>query len=355
MLLEESVSKTNTLKHPYYLKTTVLILALAFGFGASAQDIHYSQVGNSPLNLNPALTGAFSGDHRLVGNFRNQWQSVPVPYTQIAAAWDWRLSNKKGKQLPWAVGAIFNYDQQGDAELSLSQLGLNGSYSIRLAKDKNHFVTLGANLTFNQRSFSPEGLLFADQYNIKEGITQEPTKEVFTNTKTGFAAYGGGANLRLKSDKKRSKLDIGIGAFHLNEPKHNFEDDVEENLSKRWSAYGMGTMELADKFDLLIHTMGQFQGENQEMVIGAAGLFHLNQTKTQELAIQAGIGYRIDDALIPWVGLHYQNWQFHLSYDINTSSLKQVSSRRGGPELSVIYIITKVPGMDYCKHCPTYM
>ncbi len=347
--------KTNTLKHPYYLKSTTLILAFIFSIGLIAQDLHYSQVGNSPLNLSPALTGSFSGNHRLIGNFRNQWQQVPVPYTQLAGAWDWRLTDKKEKQLPWAVGAIFNYDQQGDAELSLSQLGLNAAYAIRLAPKKNHFLTIGANVTFNQRSFDPTGLNFADQYTIKEGLTTEPTKEIFTNTKRGFVALGTGVNLRLKSDEKRSKLDVGVGAFHLNEPKQNFQDDVEEPLNKRWSSYALGTVMLADKFDLLMHAMGQFQGENQEVLIGAGGLFHLNQTKTQELAVQAGLGYRFDDALIPWVGLHYQNWQFHLSYDINTSALRGTNSRRGGPEISVIYIITKVPGMEYCKHCPTYM
>jgi len=57
----------------------VLFALLLSALGLTAQDIHFSQYGNSPLNLNPGLAGVFGGDLRFVGNYRKQWLTVPVP------------------------------------------------------------------------------------------------------------------------------------------------------------------------------------------------------------------------------------------------------------------------------------
>ena len=45
-----------------------------------AQDIHFSQFSETPLLRNPALAGIFSGDLRIQAVYRNQWNSVTVPY-----------------------------------------------------------------------------------------------------------------------------------------------------------------------------------------------------------------------------------------------------------------------------------
>ncbi len=123
-----------------------LITLLAFVFftlGLCAQDIHYSQTGNSPLNLNPGLTGVFGGNHRFAANFRRQWSSIPVPYLQLSGAYDIRFVDDKERFKPWSSGLLFNYDQAGDAKLSFSQLGLSGSYSHRLFPGKRNFLTFG--------------------------------------------------------------------------------------------------------------------------------------------------------------------------------------------------------------------
>ncbi|MEM6697047.1 MAG: type IX secretion system membrane protein PorP/SprF, partial [Bacteroidota bacterium] len=55
----------------------LLIIAVSLSLSrVSAQDIHFSQIGYSPLNLNPALTGIFEGDMRFTGNYRQQWNPV---------------------------------------------------------------------------------------------------------------------------------------------------------------------------------------------------------------------------------------------------------------------------------------
>ena len=61
-----------TTLHFYALCLTMMLAAVA----VQAQDIHFSQFYQSPLNLNPALTGVMNCNHRIVANYRNQWASV---------------------------------------------------------------------------------------------------------------------------------------------------------------------------------------------------------------------------------------------------------------------------------------
>jgi hypothetical protein len=47
---------------------------------------------------------------------------------------------------------------------------------------------------------------------------------------------------------------------------------------------------------------------------------------------------RLNDALIPYVGLEVGGLRIGASYDVNVSSLKAATNNRGGSEISVIYI-----------------
>ena len=81
-----------------------------------AQDIHYSQFFNSPLNLNPALAGIFNGDGRVHANIKEQWSSVPVGYTSGDLGLDLKHGvGQKGHFLGY--GVLLNYDRAGDLDL----------------------------------------------------------------------------------------------------------------------------------------------------------------------------------------------------------------------------------------------
>ena len=59
-----------------FLHLSVCCAILLSVVTAHAQDIHFSQFYQSPLNLNPAMTGVMNCNHRLVANYRNQWASI---------------------------------------------------------------------------------------------------------------------------------------------------------------------------------------------------------------------------------------------------------------------------------------
>ena len=343
----------------------VAFLCLLFiGSALHAQDIHWSQFNNSPLNLSPGLTGVHRGDIRFSGNYRNQWRNVPVNYMTFSAGVDKKFFNKKDENGFFAGGLLFDYDRAGDSKLSWTKIGLNGSYTRGL--DLKNFLTFGAQIAFNQRAFKTEDLRFDNQWG---GDLFDPTRgtgENFKNTTKVFGDFSAGVNYHFQAqtpygirEKKsdRNRLDLGVAYFHINQPKISFYEQDDKNLAGRWTVYGNAVLALADKLDLALLALGQFQGPHQEIVLGAGGRIHLKQdaygNRDQEVALQIGLSYRLDDAWIPNLELHYGPWLFGVSYDITTSDWINANNRRGGPEFSVIHIITKPKAPNY-KACQLF-
>ena len=333
----------------------LLLLLLIGPFALRAQDIHYSQFTSSPLNLNPALTGTFRGDQRFAGIFRNQWSAVPVDYLQFSGAYDQRLHRRGQAYAPtnWALGGLLNYDRAGDGQLQMIQLAPSVSYTIPLAQ--RHGLALGANVSIAQRAFSDDALQFSSQYSNKSFDANRPSNERFDDMSIWYPNAALGADWHYEAAAKRTTVDVGAGFNNLLTPEVAFYGDESHELPVRTSYHAEGTLQLADQFDLVLNGLHQRQGEYAETLLGLGGWLHLNTRRTQELALLLGVATRLDDAIIPYVGLRLQNWRAGFSYDINTSDFSQVTNNRGGPEISLQHIITRVKPLDYCPLCPTYL
>ena len=350
-----------------FYSSWVGVLLLVFAGGSLiGQDLHYSQFFNSPLNLNPALTGVFRGDQRISVNYRNQWATVPVDYLQLTGSYDLNFWNDEDGPTPFGGGILFNYDQAGDSKLHLVQLGLAGSYTLQL--DERHGISIGGMISGAERGFNTSDLTFGSQFDDKEFDPTLPINETFDETSYVFADVGLGLNYHLEATEKRTTLDVGLGVFHLFEPEINFYDNDEHKLPRRLSFSASSNIQLVDAFDLLLMGIVQTQGDYREVVLGAGGRIIINDRPTEELSLDLGIMTRqndtgnhfndIDgtwrqDALIPFLGVNWQRWRGMFSYDINTSMFNRATDRRGGPELALQYIITKVRPAEYCPTCPT--
>ncbi len=328
------------------LKCGVLVLCLLFFTKSDAQDLHFSQFQNSPLNHNPALTGIFNGDKRFIANYRRQWFDVPVDYMTFSGSYDMKF-RPDGANSFFSAGAIFNYDQAGDARLATAYLGLNGSYTYGFTPGV--LLTAGVQLGGGQKSLRTSELTWGNQWN---GTKFDPTidpKEAIESSNFYFD-LGAGLNLRLQSSS-RTRLDIGVGAFHLNKPNSTFYNDASVELPLRTAIQAMGSLQLVSFLDLQVNGLYQTSGPFQEIVAGAMLNFHISQKRAREVQFAVGAAVRIDDAIIPMVEFQYDGWRVAFSYDITTSIFEEANAGKGGPEFSVRYIITDVRPLDDSKLC----
>lgn len=343
----------------FILKILVLSIFIGSVVMTNAQDIHFSQFYFSPMNINPALTGVFPQDIRFAGIYRKQWESVPVPYLTFSGAFDTKIFHKISENGFFGAGVIFNYDKQGygslgGPELQLSQLTLSGSYTQKL--NDNNYLTAGLQVGTINRAFNVDGLQFENQYNGDIFDPGLPSREDFDQTSLTFLDYSTGLNWHFQTDAGLS-LNAGLGLFHLSKPKQNFYNQSESRLPMRYSFNLNGKTALNAILNLHFVVLFQKQDAYSETVGGAAVEYKINSARGKELSVQLGTNYRYageSDAVIPTFGVNYLSWQFGFSYDINISQFQTATNGKGGPEIALVYTITKVKPLKTFKACPIF-
>ena len=338
------------------MKRLILIVCLCFGYGLStqAQDIHWSQFELAPLNLNPVNTGLFSGDYRIVGNYRSQWFDVPVAYRTISLTFDGHLLPNQIEGDKWSAGFTFNHDQAGDA--ALSTLNLMGSMSYLKKITKSFYIGAGFQLGFNNRRFQLDKLTFNDQFNgdvYDPNITSYDQIKFSGNNNISYFDLNEGLLFRYQM-KDRFWVNMGTALFHLTQPNVSFLKNDPVQLPMRFNLSIDASVPVSDRIDLLPLFLMQFQQQYQEILFGLSAKYHLNLNPGREMSASLGIMNRWADALILRLGFTYQNWQFGLSYDINVSDFQIATAGNGGYELAVIYIFSQVPKLGSVKTCPIF-
>lgn len=333
----------------------------------SAQDIHYSQFYNSPLNVNPAKTGIFNGDKRVNLSYRSQWSSVPVPWTTFSGSFDRKWYPKHGKKHFWSGGILLNHDRNGDGSiLKLTNLNLTGSWT-KIINEQNLF-TIGGLLGYATRGLDQNNLTWDRQWSGTAFDPSLPTGEQINDAGVNFIESGLGLNYRWQRTK-RTKLDLGLGVYHFIEPNASLFDSAGDNevkLPRRFSLTGVGTFQVAQKLDIQLDALYQFQGDYNEFILGALGKIHINQRRGKETELHIGGGWRSSGDLFPVVAIQHKNFYVSANYDVSirefddellTNPFPGVETSHNNPtsfELHFTYIITDVKPLDKVKVCPIF-
>ncbi|MEL6275357.1 MAG: PorP/SprF family type IX secretion system membrane protein [Bacteroidota bacterium] len=348
------------------LQHVFVLVLLGVGSSLLAQDFHYSQFYHGPMHLNPALTGIFNGDARIMGNYKSQWADVPVDYQTFTVAFDKKFLRRTDKDGFFSGGIALNYDRAGDSRLTWADVNLNVSYTAILSR--SIFLTLGGQGALAQRSYDEENLRFDAQFDEPRGILDplRPNGESFSSSSFIFPDFSIGLNLRIQAkydptvlvfrNKKRSKIDLGVAIHHLTNPDQSFDDDFKFPLESRLSPYAIGTLQLGKPLDLVAAVTYQTQSEAYEELVGMAGVrLHLNNNLGRQFNILLGAGLRrneIQDSWWPTVELGINNLEIGLNYDFNTSRFSIATENQGGLELSVRYLFRKIRALPGIPNCP---
>src|SRR5699024_885392 len=135
-----------------------IMLCLLF-IKVEAQDIHFSQFYESPLLRNPALAGVFTGDYRISAVYRNQWNSVTIPYQTGALSGEVKFPI--GKKDDYLTGGLqLDYDVAGTSHFQTTQVLPVINYHKSLSGSRNMYLSIGFMGGFTQRQFNPDNLTF---------------------------------------------------------------------------------------------------------------------------------------------------------------------------------------------------
>jgi type IX secretion system PorP/SprF family membrane protein len=154
----------------------------------------------------------------------------------------------------------------------------------------------------------------------------------------------------------RMYVNAGYSLLHLNRPKQSFFNNDDIRLDAKHNISGIASIPVTGPIDVLPTFQYQRQGKFQETVVGLFGKYQLKPIDGIPTAISLGGFYRMKDAFILVAGMDYKNFNVGVSYDVNTSKLTEATNRRGGFEISVIWIHRTVkPFVAKKRVCPIYM
>lgn len=320
-------------------------LFLIAGFETTAQDIHFSQFDETPLQLNPANAGAHH-DVRIIGNYKNQWKAVGSPYKTFAFSGDLKLLKKKNHHL--GIGIDFFNDKAGDANMGTTQGNLSLSGIINI--NKKSLISAGLMGGFTQRSMNTANLQWGNQYDGTAYVASRPTGETSNATNYTFADLGAGIQYSYGTDEmyisanNARKVNIGVSVFHPHQPAYSFYGDKTEKLHMKLVLHGDASIGISNTNVVLKPSYIYFkQGATQEITPGLTIQYILQEGSKytgnkKPAAFSLGGYYRLKDAAIALVRFEYSNYSIGFSYDINLSKLKTVTSTRGGFEISLRFI-----------------
>lgn len=188
----------------------LLSLFSAAGTRCFAQDHIYSQFFNSPVYLNPALTGQFQGDLRMNLIYRNQFTSVPGSLSYISGSIDYNIPKFGG-----GIGLLLTRSTEGTAYLTKNNI--SGTYSYSVGSDI-YVLSFGLQAGVTNRTLDWSKLVFGDQIDPKTGYIPGSTSAADRaqfNNKFYFDS-GAGINLAV------GEFNIGAALQHINKPNESF-------------------------------------------------------------------------------------------------------------------------------------
>jgi type IX secretion system PorP/SprF family membrane protein len=230
--------------------------------------------------------------------------------------------------------------------------GISLAYHKGLDENGYHQVGIGFQTTFVSKRLDVSKVYFTDQLTPL-GFTGV-TSEIFTNKQISVNYVDLNAGVLYNgSTNGYNSFYIGASMYHINRPKESFKGG-QYLLSARTTLQAGGKIPIGPYNYLHVAANHSMQAKAHNTMVGGAFSYNVNQNEENPTNIYIGSWYRLNDAVIPYIGLEFGGLQIGASYDVNTSSLKPASNVKGGIEISLIYI--KKPSDPDAKklNCPRF-
>jgi len=331
----------------------LIVLALLPVF-VHGQDIHFSQSEFSPLVVNPAYTGRFSGNLRLINNYRSQWRSINKAFSTLGLALDKPVSFR-GQD--YGIGFLYLNDYAGNNRLVTHSFHASLAYQVFW---NNHQITTGLQPGFVLREFDPESITFPSQYDPSNGTYNSgiPNGESMLEEQIHYFSLNVGVAWRKKFNHLLPAAAIAID--NLNRPVESFnKKDKWPKKPLKYTFTGSIAIELINNFVVKPSVFYSGQQSAMEFLAGGTAYKELSSGEFRKVLLFGGPYFRSNlirnfDAMILMGGIQVNNIGFAVNYDMNVSGLRKASNFRGAFEFSIVYIHDKSKTVNFKEPCLIY-
>ncbi|GAA4314869.1 PorP/SprF family type IX secretion system membrane protein [Compostibacter hankyongensis] len=293
-------------------------------------DAHFSQYYSNPMWLNPALTGVIDGDYRITANYKRQWAELSDPYSTGSISFDTYPFNNLG------VGGTILNQSAGDGGWNYTNALLSAAYRVLLDASGMNALSIGIQGGIINRHVDISKLRFGSQYNPITGFDPGASSgETFP--KTSSTAFDANFGIMYFNGNPNNTLNpfAGAAVYHLSRPDDPFLGTENERLPMRFDVHGGVRIKASDVINITPQALYMRQGNAHETALGLYGQYMLESQLTDLIF---GATWRLQDAVVPYVGFHLGDFVLGVSYDVNVSKLRTASEGKGGIEFSLSFI-----------------
>ncbi len=335
----------------------LVVTMLAFSLTGTSQDIHFSQIFETPLLRNPALAGLFSGDVRIQTVYRSQWNSVTTAYR--TGSMNIELKKHVGNSDDFiTIGGQVLYDKSGTVALTSTHILPALNYHKSMSGDRNSYLSLGVMGGWVQRSIDRSKITTNSQYDGSQYNEALSNGESFS--KSSYSYLDGSIGMSYNSqlgNNQDNNIFFGIAYHHLNRAKKiSFYSDNKYEMMAKWVGSAAIRMNMSDNSFFTVEADYSKQDIYSEVVGGVLYSIRLGDTEDPKYKVHAGAYMRWKDALIPVAKLECNPIAIAVSYDVNISQLKPASTGRGGFEISLTYqkFVKRDNSSQEAVRCPRF-
>jgi len=346
------------------------------------QDLHFSYYQFTPLNVNPANAGAFSGSYRVSGIFSlKQAAFTPEPFKTFTLSADAPIIRGIRKQ-DW-IGVGVQADIIGDSGqnfISPNQSTVNPSstqamtfvkaglaYHFALDKKQSNILTFGIQYSNGNRKYN---MLSNNDTRVGLQTIYDDQEVIYLNGNPGAqGGNSGGTNKRIgvgikdwssgllfNARRKNSDLKLGLAFEGIFTPVIGFIQNKQDTAVYR----KYRGINFHGEYDMTINPRVHIIPGFYYYSLGPANAFNVNTHATyhldpeKDLKLTAGLGTRSLRAIIFYAGAIIKDVKVGIAFDMDISTAVLASNSVGGFEICASYMgkIYKKPKPKPVIFCP---
>lgn len=299
----------------------MFLFSVTLSFG---QYLHLSNIVDNSISFNHAAAGINNGKSELGLVYRDQGNRIGNNnFRRLHVFGHTDLTNNVG------IGFTFNNLMAGEGRSQFINAVLAVPYHLKIKGKRFKNISISPLLSYLQLTHRESG-----NFILEENLLGSPGSDVnFMNKQRAIQA-----GLSLHSVIDLNRINIQLSYEYLSKAQTNAGVLLHEIHKVR-----AGTCYYAIMKDLDLHTSLLYQksaNEHQFLILPAVNL-HVHNHTIQSW--NAGIGYRIGDAMVFMLGADIKNqFKVYLAYDYTTSGLAAINNGRGAIELGLSYRLQKV-------------
>lgn len=314
------------------------------------QDAVFSQYYSSSLYLNPALAAA-EPTVSLSLNSREQWKSIVTPYTTNQASLIVPIYRSSDKSINLG-GLGVSVFQNKAGEIGLVNTGASITAASVIPFNENNHILAGVQIGIMQKTIDFTKGQWGSQFDVTNGFDSNiPSGEYnFVSSKTYMDISFGAVyynNPRRDIREIGKSFYLGYSAYHFNKPNESVIGNDKSALPVLNKFILGGEYSLNSSWNISPNALIAMQNTAMQINVGLYGTFSFGNAESNSILpskLYAGVWYRVKDSFIGSIGFGGKFYSVGLSYDLNSSTLRQTSTSKGAGayEISIKIMSPKI-------------